>query len=350
MSEAEMIKVSIIVPVYKVPEKYLRACIESCQKQTLKETEIIIVADYDAAPEASTLICREYAQKDDRIKVLEGVKQGLSAGRNKGYRAASGQWVMFVDGDDWIEPDMCEKMYRKGTDHQVQLVMCGMSKDYSHSSSPYHICLEDGKVYEGKEDCCWLQQQILVYNSNIAVAYAKLIRKDYLEEYHILHDDELKRGSEGIEFNVRLFEHLEKAVFTSESFYHYMYNDASFSAAPDEATHRYVLMSFDKIRNSIKISRNKENLEPWFDNRLLYVIVTTAISGYFSPMNKDPYDVRVKKFENYMKNEMIAKAIKTDNYEGISYQRRVVLFLIKHKMYWCLEVMGKMRKWQKDHR
>ena len=347
---SETPKVSIIVPVYKVPEKYLRACIESCQKQTLEEIEIVLVADYDKDPDDSTFVCREYAEKDARIKIIEGIKNGLSAGRNKGYLASNGRWIMFVDGDDWIEPDMCKTMYDMGEENDVQLVMSGLYKDYNHSASKYSVCLEDKKVYEGKEDCCWLQQQLLVYNSNIAIAYAKLIRKAYLDQYGIQHDEALKRGSEGLEFNIRLFEHLEKATYTEKPFYHYIYNDVSFSAAPDDATHQYVLMSFERIKQSIEISRNKDKLEPWFDNRLLYVIVTTAISGYFSPMNKDSYNVRIEKFKRFMSNEMISKAIQTNNYEGVSFQRKTVLFFIKNKMYWCLEMMGKIRKWQKDHR
>lgn len=347
---SETPKVSIIVPVYKVPEKYLRTCIESCQKQTLKDIEILLVADYDKEPDDSTFVCREYAKKDSRIEVIEGIKNGLSAGRNKGYMAATGSWITFVDGDDWIESDMCETMYSIGEEHKVQLVMSGLYKDYNHSASKYHVCLENGKVYEGREDCEWLQQQLLVYNSNIAIAYAKLIRKSYLDQYDIQHDEALKRGSEGLEFNIRLFEHLEKATYTEKPFYHYIYNDASFSAAPDDATHQYVLMSFDRIRQSIITSRNRDKLKPWFDNRLLYVIVTTAISGYFSPMNKESYDIRVDKFKRFMSNEMISKAIQTKNYEGVSFQRKTVLFFVKHKMYWCLEMMGKMRKWQKDHR
>ena len=348
MNEAP--KVSIIVPVYKVPEKYLRACIESCQKQTLKEIEILLVADYDKEPDESTFVCREYEDKDSRIVAIEGIKNGLSAGRNKGYIEAKGKWIMFVDGDDWIEPDMCKTMYDLGEKHDVQLVMSGLYKDYNHSATKYHVCLEDERVYEGREECCWLQQQLLVYNSNIAIAYAKLIRKSYLDQYDIKHDEALKRGSEGLEFNIRLFEHLEKATYTEKPFYHYIYNDASFSAAPDDATHKYVLMSFERIKQSIQTSRNKDKLETWFDNRLLYVIVTTAISGYFSPLNKDTYNVRVKKFKRFMGNDMISGAIQTKNYDGVSFQRKTVLFFIKHKMYCCLEMMGKMRKWQKDHR
>lgn len=104
---------------------------------------------------------------------------GLSSARNYGCKAAQGKWIMFVDGDDWIEPDMCQTMYSAGDEKQVQLVMCGIMKDYGKSATEYKFYLEDGKVYKGQE-CKWLQQQLLVYNGNIAVAYSKLIDRKLL--------------------------------------------------------------------------------------------------------------------------------------------------------------------------
>lgn len=123
--------VSIIVPVYKVPEQYLRKCIESTMTQTLKKIEILLVDD--GSPDQCGEICDEYAEKDKRIRVLHKKNGGLSSARNYGCKAAQGKWIMFVDGDDWIEPDMCQTMYSAGEEKQVQLVMCGIMKDYGNS-------------------------------------------------------------------------------------------------------------------------------------------------------------------------------------------------------------------------
>lgn len=127
--------VSIIVPVYKVPEQYLRKCIESTMTQTLKKIEILLVDD--GSPDQCGEICDEYAEKDKRIRVLHKKNGGLSSARNYGCKAAQGKWIMFVDGDDWIEPDMCQTMYSAGEEKQVQLVMCGIMKDYGKSATEY---------------------------------------------------------------------------------------------------------------------------------------------------------------------------------------------------------------------
>lgn len=323
--------VSIIVPVYKVPEQYLRKCIESTMTQTLKKIEILLVDD--GSPDQCGEICDEYAEKDKRIRVLHKKNGGLSSARNYGCKAAQGKWIMFVDGDDWIEPDMCQTMYSAGEEKQVQLVMCGIMKDYGKSATEYKFYLDDGKVYKGQE-CKWLQQQLLVYNGNIAVAYSKLIDRKLLINNQIFHDEVLRQGAEGLEFNLRLFEKLESAIFINKPFYHYIYNENSISASHNEANHEFVIRCFEKIKEFIDISDNKEMLKPWFDNRLLYVIVTTAISGYFNPTNTESYEDKKRKYAVYLEKPIVKEALKTKNTVGIGKQRKIVLFFIKHRMYW----------------
>ena len=339
--------VSIIVPVYKIPEQYLRKCIESLMAQILKEIEILLVDD--GSPDNCGEICNSYADKDYRIRVLHKKNGGLSSARNHGCKAASGKWIMFVDGDDWIEPDMCQAMYDAGEKKNVQLVMCGIVKDYGRTATPYKFYLEDGKVYQGKE-CKWLQQQLLVYNANIAVAYSKLIDRKLMIENSIFHDEMLRQGAEGLEFNLRLFENLESAIFINRPFYHYIYNENSISASHNEENHEFVIKCFEKIKSFIDVSNNREMLKPWFDNRLLYVIVTTAISGYFNPTNPEPYKEKKGKYEAYLEKTIVKEALQTKNTVGLGKQRRMIVLFVKNKMFFALNVLGKIRKWQKKHK
>lgn len=336
--------VSIIVPVYKVPEQYLRKCIESIISQTLKEIEILLVDD--GSPDNCGAICDSYANGDNRIRVLHKKNGGLSSARNHGCKAANGKWIMFVDGDDWIEPDMCQTMYNAGEEKHVQLVMCGIVKDYGRSSIPYKFYLEDGKVYQG-EECKWLQQQLLVYNANIAFGASKLIDRKILIDNKIYHDESLRQGAEGLEFNLRLFEKLKSAIFVNKPFYHYIYNDNSISASHSEENHEYVIKCFEKIKSFIDCSENKNMLKPWFDNRLLYVIVATAISGYFNPTNKESYREKKRKFISYLEKPILQEAIKTNNLKGVSLQRKFILLLINYRIYAGVNFMGWLRKLQK---
>lgn len=340
-------KISIIVPVYKVPKRYLRKCIESICGQSFKDLEILLVDD--GSPDDCGKICDSYAENDPRISVLHKENGGLSAARNSGFAAASGKWIMFVDGDDWIEPEMCETMYRIGEEKNVQLVMCGIMKDFGHTTEKYKFYLKENKVYSGDE-CKWLQQQLLVFNANIATAYSKLVRRELLSTNNILHDEVLRQGAEGIEFNLRLFEKLESAVFINKPFYHYIYNENSISASHNEANHEYVIKCFEKIKSFIVESKNTDMLLPWFNNRLLYVIIATAISGYFNPSNTEPYKDKKSKYALYLKKPIVKEALQNAPTTGLSKQRKVVLFLIKHRMFALLNLLGVLRKIQKEHR
>ena len=114
--------ISVIVPVYNV-EEYLPKCIESIISQTYKNIEIILVDD--GSTDRSGRICEEYAQKDDRIIVLHKENGGLSDARNCGINIATGDWVQFVDSDDYIHHTMLEKMYSCCRQNKTKLAVCG---------------------------------------------------------------------------------------------------------------------------------------------------------------------------------------------------------------------------------
>lgn len=149
-----------LVPVYKVPEQYLRKSIKSMMAQTLKEIEILLVDD--SFPDQCEEIWNTYAKKDLCIRVAHKENGGLSLARSHDCKASTGKWAMFVDGDDWIESDMCQEMYEVGMGKNVQLVMCSIMKDYGKSATKHELYLEDRKVYQGEEE-----------NINTVVCHAK---------------------------------------------------------------------------------------------------------------------------------------------------------------------------------
>ena len=113
--------ISIIVPVYKV-EKYLQECVTSIQNQTYRNLEIILVDD--GSPDKSGKLCNEYAKRDSRIKVIHKVNGGLSSARNAGLKIAKGEYIGFVDSDDYIRKNMYEKLLDACIQNKTEIAAC----------------------------------------------------------------------------------------------------------------------------------------------------------------------------------------------------------------------------------
>lgn len=114
-------KVSVIVPVYNV-EKYLENCLETLISQTLKDIEIICIND--GSKDSSPDILKKYALNDERIKIIDKHNEGLSAARNDGLNVATGEYIGFVDSDDWVDLNFYEKLYNAAKKHNAE-VACG---------------------------------------------------------------------------------------------------------------------------------------------------------------------------------------------------------------------------------
>lgn len=120
-------KISVIVPVYKV-EPYLRKCLDSIVNQTYRNLEIILVDD--GSPDNCGAICDEYAAGDGRIRVIHQENGGVSSARNAGLSAVTGEWVGWVDSDDWIEPDMYEYLLKNALAQNADIAVCSRAERY----------------------------------------------------------------------------------------------------------------------------------------------------------------------------------------------------------------------------
>lgn len=120
-------KISVIVPIYQV-EPYLRQCLDSIADQTYQNLEVILVDD--GSPDNCGAICEEYAVKDPRFKVIHQANRGVATARNTGLAAATGDWIGWVDSDDWIEPDMYAYLLENALSRGADLAVCGRWERY----------------------------------------------------------------------------------------------------------------------------------------------------------------------------------------------------------------------------
>jgi glycosyltransferase involved in cell wall biosynthesis len=185
-------KISIIMPVYNV-EKYLKQCLESVINQTMPEIEIICVND--GSTDASPQILKEFAQKDDRIKIINKENGGIASARNRGLEYATGEYIGFVDSDDWIEPHMYETLYNNAKKHDSDMVMCSAhiyddTAQKMRYDMPY-FTLE--RLDESFDDIIFDHtHQNLIFGINVT-AWNKLYESKFIQENNI-------RFQEGLDF------------------------------------------------------------------------------------------------------------------------------------------------------
>lgn len=184
--------ISVVIPVYNV-EKYLRKCLDSVCGQTYCNLEIIIVED--GSPDNCAAICDDYAKKDNRIRVIHRQNGGLSAARNSGIEAATGDYIVFVDSDDWLESDMIAYLYENTIKYQVKLAICGYYMIRGEHKSKFSVSEDmvldrDEALYELCKDgkfpnYAWLQLIDRELLSNIRFPEGKKF-EDILTTYRIV--------------------------------------------------------------------------------------------------------------------------------------------------------------------
>lgn len=127
--------ISIIIPLYNA-EKYLNRCIKSVIDQSYSDLEILLVDD--GSTDRSLQLCRKWERQDSRIKVIVQSNQGVSAARNAGLVNATGSYIMFLDSDDYMKPDMCTVMLDKMQEKEADLLICGIEENNGHYWRPNH--------------------------------------------------------------------------------------------------------------------------------------------------------------------------------------------------------------------
>ncbi|WP_202922078.1 glycosyltransferase family 2 protein, partial [Campylobacter sp. MIT 19-121] len=173
--------ISIIVPIYNV-EKYLRECLDSIVNQTYTNLEIILVND--GSTDNCGRICDEYATKDKRIKVIHKENAGLGAAYNTGLEISKGEYIGFVESDDWIELNMYEELYNKAEELNSDLVKCKFF-DYNSTRKPKDLPYRQKRIDFELENCCPDNKtfsileypKLLIYHSSI---WATLYHKDLI--------------------------------------------------------------------------------------------------------------------------------------------------------------------------
>lgn len=174
--------ISVIVPVYNV-EKYLRKCLDSILNQTFSDIEVICVND--GTRDSSRKILVEYTKKDYRVKIVDKKNGGLSSARNAGYKVAQGEFISYIDSDDWIEPTMLEKLYESMISYNTDISICAVHQfdetaGKIDDSNPYYTL---GFFDESFDNRAFSYKETKPFIMDVCVmAWNKLYRKSHIEK------------------------------------------------------------------------------------------------------------------------------------------------------------------------
>lgn len=247
--------ISLIIPVYKV-EKYLEKCIQSVINQTYENLQIILVDD--GSPDNCGKICDEYAKKDHRIEVIHKSNGGLSDARNKGLEIAKGEYIGFVDSDDYIEADMYEVLYNLLKQYNADVSICNF---YTVSQGKISIKNADNGINEYNR--IEILKEILLDKNIQSYAWNKLYKKELFDEIKY----PIGKKYEDIGTTFYLLEKCNKVVVTGKSEYYYINRQDSIVNNVTESTItdyiELIMQRYDYIEKNIKelSSYNKDYLK-----------------------------------------------------------------------------------------
>ena len=214
-------QISVIVPVYKV-ERYLRRCVQSILNQTHSNLEVILVDD--GSPDGSGALCDEFAKQDSRVQVIHKDNGGLSDARNAGLSIARGDYVTFVDSDDWIEPDAYEAMLALAEESGAQLVCAGRyDEDETTGQISVGLCPEKRELISDKEAL----RRILRWDNMDSSACDKLYARTLFRDIRY----PVGRVVEDVATTYRLVLEAGSVAMLPKPVYHYCHRAESISTA-----------------------------------------------------------------------------------------------------------------------
>ena len=249
-------RISVIVPVYRA-EAHLPTCLDSILSQTHRELEVLLVDD--GSPDGSGAICDAYAKRDDRIVVIHKENGGVSSARNAGLLAATGEWVGFVDADDWIEADMFAYLLRLVEKYNGDMAQCGILYEEGDRVTCRHISHEERLLPAHTKDYTLADWRPLA-NSTCN----KLYRRDMLSG--LFYNENYPIGEDML-FHLEAAKRTGKLCVGTEAKYHYIqHGESACHRPPTEVT----LMSFrNMVFYAMELYREEETAMAYLSEHLL---------------------------------------------------------------------------------
>lgn len=219
---------SVIVPVYNVKKEYFEVCIDYLMNQTLKEIEILVIDD--GSNEQLADFYRNYCKKDGRINYIYQENKGVSAARNAAIEKAEGEYLIFVDADDWLELDTCEQVYIYAKKTDLDVVLYGYYSNYVNKELVRVLQNSENVVFKGEKLQLAILQGDAEYQSmELGATLGKAVKRELLIRNDIRYILGLKQGEDAL-FSMNIYEFAREIGYLPKALYHYRRSASSASA------------------------------------------------------------------------------------------------------------------------
>ena len=345
-----MYKVSIIVPIYNV-EKYLEKCITSILNQNYKNIEVILVDD--GSIDHSIDICDMFEARDSRVKAYHKANGGLSDARNYGLKRCSGEYIMFVDGDDWIDNNTVEEAMTFMESNSLDIVFFTYKKEYEEKTVEVHpynkniVSKENDILRKRLFGSIGEELRHPEFSDSLCSACMKIYRRSIIEQSKIHFQSTKVIGSyeDGL-FNIQVMKYSNKVGYLDEAFYHYRKTNST--SLP--STYKPQLAEqWNKLFELIKKSIVEENLESEYVLRLNNRIVLSLIGIGLNELCSQKSGAEKKEFiRKYITSDIYRHALQQFEFKFLSLKWKVFFGCAKQKwilmVYMLLVIMDKLRR------
>lgn len=330
-----MEKVSIIIPVYNV-EKYLPMCLNSVIGQTYADLEIICVDD--GSPDRSAAVISSFGGKDRRIRLISQKNQGLSGARNIGIESISGDYIVFLDGDDWIDPKTIESAVNTAQATNADVVMWGYVREFPGKTVEKKIF--DSDMIFDENGCRQLHRRMAgLYGKETAdpsnadslvTAWGKLYRADIIRKNQLEFVDTKIIGTEDALFNLQYFGFVHKAAFINRPFNHYRKdNNVSLTRTYKAQLFHQWNELYDRMEAYIKANRLPEDFTAALSNRICFSMIGLGLTEMLNPKGTA---ARIRNIKRFLSSERYKKAYRALDMRYLPIHWKLFFTLCRHRM------------------
>ncbi len=348
-------KVSIIVPIYNM-ERYLKRCLNSLVNQSLTELEIITVND--GSKDNSLGILREYASRDSRFKVINQTNQGVSSARNAGLDRAKGEFIGFVDPDDWIDERMYQTLYEQAKSIEAEIAMCSYVREFGTHSKDKEFDLPKRRIFDKEEVRELLRRLVGPINEEVGnpemldawgTVWSKIYRSDLIQEYRVRFVDLKEIGTnEDSLFNLNVLYLAQKLIFMNQPLYHYWReNDQSITSNYKPNLVNQFFKLYEKMGSFIEEKKLNQTYEKALRNRICMNTLGLGFNS-ISDGKETSHFTKLKRIGELLNDERIIESFKEFELNQFSISWRLFYFCAKSRFsigyYVLLQMAQYMRR------